>query len=209
MDVKLQELEATQLRRAVEGNQASLSWLLSFYQKRLLQYVGAILPADLKNTMEPDDLVQVIHIEVSRQIQNFQPSDEPDCFFHWLSTIARRRSIDAIRKVRAAKRGQGMTRNATAIAGDTSKVLLLEQLLAHADTPSGIMAGQEALSALDEAIADLPEQYHRVVQMYHLEQQPIEIVAKELGKSEAATYKIAQRAVHLLRTLMGQRSKFM
>lgn len=206
---KLQALEKAKLKQAIDGDHGALSWLLSFHHRQLHSLVSTQLGTDLKTVVDADDVVQMVHMEVAKRIGDFTPGDEADCFFRWLATIARRRVVDAGRKARAVKRGQNHTRPITAVTGDTSKVMLLEQLQEHTDTPSRVLASREALLALDEAIADLPEDHQRVVRMFHLEQQPIEKVAHELGRSEAATYKLSQRSLKMLKTLLGQRSKFL
>ncbi len=75
-------------------------------------------------------------------------------------------------------------------------------------TPSRHAARGEAHTALERAIAQLPEAYERVVRMYDLECRPAEEVAEALQRSVGAVFMLRARAHERLHEVMGDTSKY-
>ena len=65
--------------RTHEGNpnRSVLYHLLLDHGRWLRQYVDRRLPADVRNTLSPDDIMREIWILVFREIPDFRP-DDPD-----------------------------------------------------------------------------------------------------------------------------------
>ncbi len=83
------------------------------------------------------------------------------------------------------------------------------QLGGTATTPSGHAARDEAKTALDRAIAKLPDHYRRVIQMYDLEEQPLANVAEAMERSRGATSIMRHRAIRMLGEIMGTASQYL
>ena len=74
--------------------------------------------------------------------------------------------------------------------------------------PGGARQAQEAVAALERAIARLPEDYERVIRLYDLAGRGDEDVAGELGVSAGAVRMLRARALVRLRDLIGSESRY-
>ena len=75
-------------------------------------------------------------------------------------------------------------------------------------TPSRHAARDEAAQILEQALEQLPRNYHRVIQPYDLDSRSIEDVAAELNRSQGAVYMLRARALDRLRAILGSPSKY-
>ncbi|MGD2110306.1 MAG: tetratricopeptide repeat protein [Phycisphaerae bacterium] len=87
-----------------------------------------------------------------------------------MATIAVRRLRNAIKQKRALKRGGGRD-GITALPGDLerSAQMLLDLMVSSAKTPSRSAASHEAVEAMRAAVAELPADYRRAVQLVYIE----------------------------------------
>ena len=123
-------------------------------------------------------------------------------FLAWFRTIVNRNLIDALRALRARKRG-GERRPVSVANLQQSLSALLCRIIASDPTASRQIAAAESLAKLREAVGRLPEHYRLVVQHYDLEDEPIENVAQSLGRSIGAVFMIRSRAHDLLAAMLG------
>src|ERR1700685_4210681 len=87
------EDEYALIAQAVSGDIASLEMLLFRYRNRLLAYVQAHLPTELRGFLEPQDVVQDTWLKAIRAIGEFRPAgSEP--VYRWLVTISRNLILD-------------------------------------------------------------------------------------------------------------------
>lgn len=114
---------------------------------------------------------------------------------------------DALRSLEAHKRGGSRKRAGEGHSGD-SLLALVELLSASGSTPSGHAAANETRAVLEQSIADLPEAYRRVVQLYDLDGEPVERVAEAMNRSPGAVFMLRARAHHQLRELMGATTEY-
>jgi RNA polymerase sigma factor (sigma-70 family) len=75
-------------------------------------------------------------------------------------------------------------------------------LAADQSSPSERAARHEELLRLAEALAHLPEDQRRAVELHHLLRLSVEEVARELGRSESAVGGLLRRGLKRLRELM-------
>jgi RNA polymerase sigma-70 factor (ECF subfamily) len=93
--------------------------------------------------------------------------------------------------------------------GDRSSWLALaERSIAADGTPSHHLAGEEAVRAIQVAVAVLPDDQRAAVTLHHLEGQSIEATAAELARSQAAVRGLLQRARKSLREMLGRSSRW-
>src|SRR4051812_15566418 len=76
---------------------------LRTHSPRLRQYVTRHLPAELKEWLDPQDVVQDVFVDAFRRRGDFPIHDAEEAV-RWLLTIARNRLIDLVRQHRALKR---------------------------------------------------------------------------------------------------------
>src|SRR5688500_1786787 len=124
-----QQDAAVLVERAVAGDTRALEQLLEAHYPTLLQYVTRHLPAPLRRSTDPADIVQETYFEACRLIGGFVPAGE-DALYRWLATIARNRMLMLLRKASTRHEMAESERTATA-GGDEPVVMLLEQLAVH------------------------------------------------------------------------------
>jgi RNA polymerase sigma factor (sigma-70 family) len=194
------------VERATQGDRAALTELLELEGPAVRRVVEAELPKRFQSLLSADDVMQQTYADAFLGIERFVPRGE-GAFRAWLTRLAKRNLVDAVRMLSAEKRG-GDRRRVDAHALEESYAALYEVVQRTLSTPSRQVASREARAALDDALAKLPEHYAKVVRMYDLEGRPIEEVADSLGRRVGATYMLRSRAHDRLGVLMGSASQF-
>jgi RNA polymerase sigma-70 factor (ECF subfamily) len=132
------------------------------------------------------DLTHETFLRVHRARDRYRPGAPVG---PWVLTIARRLSIDALRR-RAAKRDR-LTRE-----GDVPEGVVMPR--EYDETPT------ELIEAVRDAIAALPEGQRAVVHMHKLEGKPLAEVARTLGIKEGAARVRAHRGYERLRKSLAR-----
>ena len=91
------DAESDLISKAVAGDLAALELLLFRHRKRLTAYVQARFPPELRDSLEPLDIVQDTWLRAIRAIATFRPV-EFDQFHRWLVTIARHVIADQLKR---------------------------------------------------------------------------------------------------------------
>ena len=203
--VRMELGEAELLARVVAGDRLALQRLLIGHQTRLMARIEQRLPPDLRSVISAEDILQETYIEVFRNIQDFQGTDE-NAFFAWLATIARNRLVDNVRAQCAVKRGGGRRRIET--TGSSSVAPLVEMLLTDSHTPSRSVAAHEFESAIGVALAGLKPEYREALQLRFLGGLSAAEVAARMDRSVWSIHKLCSRGLQQLRESMGEASKF-
>jgi RNA polymerase sigma-70 factor (ECF subfamily) len=121
----------------------------------------------------------------------------------WLRQILANQLAAAVRRHLAGKRDAGRERSLHAALEDSSA--RLEALLAADQTsPSERAVRHEELRRLAAALAALPEDQRRAVELHHLHGLPVEEVARELGRTESAAGGLLRRGLKRLRELLRE-----
>ncbi len=192
------------LRAAVSGDGDSLERLLLRHFDRLAADVSRRIPQDVRGSLSAEDVVQDTCIVVYQRISTFEPRGQA-AFHAWLLQIAENRLMDAVKALRAAKRGGGWGR----LADEAQDMIpLLEQLATHSSTPSRSAAAREAVEVLQSALDCLEPDYRDVLRMRYIEMQPIAACAAQLQRSEGAVHMLLGRALAALRSRMGESARF-
>ena len=122
-------------RRAIEGDPDALQLLLASHYDRLLAVARRSMPAELKDAVEPADVVQETRFRAARGISGLR-SEEPEAVFGWLAAIARNTILKLLESHRAAKRGGG------------ANVSLEDIVVSASERPQAIVALDDGLSEL-------------------------------------------------------------
>jgi RNA polymerase sigma-70 factor (ECF subfamily) len=117
----------------------------------------------------------------------------------WLRQILARQLADSVRRFCREKRRTNLERPLVQkLEGSSAE---LEIYLADEQTsPSQRVMREEELLALSEALAQLPGDQRRVVELHHLKGVPISQVGTALGLSRAAVAGLLRRGLSQLRT---------
>ena len=89
-----------------------------------------------------------------------------------------------------------------------SAVDLVNMLSAGSHTPSGSVAGHEAVRAVQQAISDLPEDCRQAVQLRLLEGKSLDEVASAMDRSPRAVQGLVDRARKKMRAALGRLSLY-
>jgi RNA polymerase sigma-70 factor (ECF subfamily) len=121
----------------------------------------------------------------------------------WLRKALANNLRDEVRKLTTAARDVDRERSLEA-ALDQSSARLEAWLAADQSSPSGRAERHEELLRLAEALATLPEDQRRAVELHHLQERPLAEVAAELGRSKGAVAQLLFRGLKKLRERMGE-----
>lgn len=195
------------LVRAVAGETAALEQLLVPFQSRLLARMTRKLPASLRGSIAPEDLLQETFVEVFRQIPAFRPQGH-GAFVRWLLMVADGRLIHAIRRQSAAKRGGDWGVLDPRVDG-SSAVPLLEILQVDSHSPSRSFAGREVGVVLSQALAQMKVEYREAVRLRFLEGLSVADIAQRMGRTEWSVHKLCNRGLRELRGILGDEAGYL
>lgn len=198
-----EELRAC-VKRAAGGDKDALGELLEAFGPQVESTL--VIGLTWRGLLDAGDVMQVTYLEAFMQIGRFD-SSRPEAFAGWLRRIAENNLRDAIRALEARK-NPSPRRQLNAGGGDAS-LALFDVLTAGVGTPSRAVRRDEADQRLRLALTFLPPDYARTVQLYDLDQRPVEEVAAALGRSSGAIYMLRMRAHERLRELLGSPSQIL
>jgi RNA polymerase sigma-70 factor, ECF subfamily len=171
------------IARAGRGDGEALGVLWSQHQHLLVRFLRGV------GCTTPDDVASMVWIDVAKGLARFT-GDATD-FRKWLFTIARRRSIDELRRENrrsvTVDRSAMVDRAANALANDAAEMY-------------------ERASALDRAVAvvqTLPPDQAEILMLRVVADLDVATVAAMVGKTEGNVRVIMHRALQHLATQLG------
>jgi len=167
---------------AQDGDQAAYARLL----RDVLPFLRAIVARQHRAPDRIEDVVQDVLLTVHRVRHTYDPARP---FPHWLSTIARRRSIDALRR-----RGRGAAHE---VWDEKAYETFADPL---ANKPG---EARDAAEAIRPALAALPPGQREAIELVKLRELSLEEASKASGKSVAALKVNVHRALKSLRARLG------
>jgi RNA polymerase sigma factor (sigma-70 family) len=163
---------------AQDGDRAAYERLL----RDVIPYVRAVVSAQHRRPDRVEEIVQDVLLTVHRVRHTYDPRRP---FRHWLAMIARRRSIDALRR-------RGRT-EAHEIADETAYETFADPA---ANRHAEVYAATDGLS---EAIAELTPSQREAVELLKLRELSLVEASQASGKSIAALKVNVHRAIKSLR----------
>jgi len=194
------------LQRAMAGDAAALTRLLEVHGPTVRGRIAADMPRRWQAVLSVDDVLQQAYTDAFLAIRRFIPHGD-GAFLAWLTKLAKNAMLDAIDMLNAAKRG-GERRQVMADP-ERSLTALFDAVVGASQTPSQVVAGGEALSAMRRALETLPPVYRTVIDLYDLQEKSADDAAAAIGKSVGAMYMVRARAHRRLAEIMGDRSQFL
>jgi RNA polymerase sigma-70 factor (ECF subfamily) len=199
--------EAELLRRAVAGEDLAMRQLLLPHITHLSRIIADKYPRLNDGMAGVDDIVQETLIQAYRQIQQFDP--EKGSLRTWLTKIADHRALNALRDARRVKRGGGHKRVGQVMVGDESSYHdLVELLSADIHTASRSAMRHEAVEAVKLAIAELPHDYQRAVQLCLIDGNTVKETAALMERTPESVQGLIDRARHKMRAALGRLSRY-
>jgi RNA polymerase sigma-70 factor, ECF subfamily len=160
------------------GNRAAYERLL----REILPFIRAIVRRQHATPDRIEDVTQDVLLTLHRVRHTFDPSRP---FTHWLATIARRRSLDLLRR---------RSRTAAFEIADDIAYETFADPRANKE-----QEGRDWSSALQSAVAALPERQRQAVQLLRLREMSLAEASRASGVSVAALKVNIHRAVKTLR----------
>lgn len=124
----------------------------------------------------------------------------------WLKSIAKRKLIDRIRALEAAKRGGGRARIGVGNGDSPSRMSI--ELPAQNRSPSSRAAAGEAAESVNQCLVRLPARDQVAIRMRYFEGESLESIGNKFDLSQQAVSMLLKRAILRLRKEMGGESQF-
>jgi RNA polymerase sigma-70 factor (ECF subfamily) len=192
------------IAQAVSGDRNALEQLLLNYHDRLADYVRSQFPPLLQGVSEVEDVLHKAYVKVFRGIATFEGRTE-ETFYAWLRTVARNQLADDVKHRRRERRAPQQPQD-----GQHSWVVTLsEWVVGKSVTPSRKAARQEAIRAIQVALAALPEDYRQAIWLRYMQGLSLEEAAKRMGRSPDSVRGLCARARQKLRAMMGHASSYL
>jgi RNA polymerase sigma-70 factor (ECF subfamily) len=197
------------IQRAKSGDKESLEMLLVAYFDQLYRHVARRMPDSARRNFSAEDVTQGSLLEACMKIDQFRETS-PKAFVVWLKAIGELTLLRRLRDESRQKRGGRFRRLlATEVSRSDSVLSLLDKLPAAAKTASSIMARHEALGALQVAVARLPTEQRKAIELHLLQGKSLEETARALGRTQAAVRGLVHRGKQQLAESMGRVSKWL
>jgi RNA polymerase sigma-70 factor (ECF subfamily) len=166
---------------AQDGDRAAYERLL----RDIVPFIRAVVFRQHRAADGIDEVVQDVLLTVHKVRHTYDPARP---FKHWLAMIARRRSIDALRR--------RSRRHAHEIADDTAYETFADP------AANRHLERRAAAEGLGEALASLPAQQREAVELLKLREMSLAEASKVSGRSVAALKVSVHRAIKSLRKQM-------
>jgi RNA polymerase sigma-70 factor (ECF subfamily) len=154
------------VRRALEGDRIAYEKLGRKYREPLARHVGRLV----RDRDDVDDLVQESLTKALTQLASYDPSY---AFSTWLYRIATNHSIDHLRRRKLATYSLDQPIR-------TKDGEMQAEVPDSTWRPDRHVVADQQRTLINEAIAKLPEKYHRVIVMRHVEELAYEEIAEQL-----------------------------
>jgi RNA polymerase sigma-70 factor (ECF subfamily) len=162
---------------------------------RLVAKMG--IAGELRGKVDASDVVQQTFLEAHRAQDDFKGTDTAQQAA-WLKQILARNLLDARRALRRDKRDIARERSLDATIGESSG--RMEDWLLQAQTsPSGIVAREERVLLLAEALAALPEDEQEALLLRYCRGYALEAVGEELGVTRKVASRLLRQGMATLR----------
>ena len=199
--------ESELVEKAVAGDRVAIQQLLMSHTSVLTRFAASRLPKSVRDVVDPEDIVQQTFAQAFRSISRYR-QQEGASFLSWLTGIAENKIMDTVKGLQREKRG-GNRQRVRHVATESRSVADLVNLLSTGShTPSRSVAGHEAVGAIQNAIAELPEEYRRAVQLRLLECKSLEETAQLMNRGPRAVQGLIDRAKKKMRAALGRLSMY-
>jgi RNA polymerase sigma-70 factor (ECF subfamily) len=152
----------------------------------------------LAGKLEPSDVVQETLLQAHAQRLQYRGNSENE-WRAWLRTILAHKMIDAQRK---HGRREKLPQRSLHAAFDESSARIESWLASPGGSPSEEAGRSERLLRLTEALACLPDDQRRAIELHHLDGNSVPEVGRLLGKTTASVAGLLRRGLVELRTLL-------
>jgi RNA polymerase sigma-70 factor, ECF subfamily len=182
--------DAALMLRVKQGDMAAFTELVDKYKQPVMNVAYRML----HDTMEAEDLAQVVFVQVFKSAHRYQVSSK---FSTWLFTIARNLCLNEIRRrSRHAVDSMDVTRPEQ----DDQPLHQFEDK--RTATPPERMLHRELEDKIEQALGELPETQRLAIVLCRQEELSYEEIAQVLGCSVSATKSLIHRGRETLKQML-------
>ena len=183
------------IARIRDGDEAALRPLFDRYEGLVRSRLVRRIPPDLTRKFAVEDVLQETYLTAFVRIGDFESRGD-GAFGAWLTKIALNKLREEIRRFRATRR-RGERQEVT--KGARPDTVYFE---GQDPSPSQFAMGRELELRLEAAIAALPEDYRRALDLVQAKGRTLREAAEEMGRSHEAVKKLYARAVAKLAVIL-------
>jgi RNA polymerase sigma-70 factor (ECF subfamily) len=176
---------------------------LERYRGYLRLLAGLRLDRRLRGKLDPSDLVQQTLLKAHQAAGQLRALDDEGKRAAWLRQILANTMADEVRRFSRSKRDAEMERSLVASL-DESSVRLEAWLAEDRSSPSQQAMRHEQLVRLAEALARMPEDQRRSIELHHLRGCSLADVGQQMGRSRAAVAGLLRRGLRTLRERLAE-----
>jgi RNA polymerase sigma-70 factor (ECF subfamily) len=159
------------------------------------------LDGRLRSKLDASDVVQQTLLRAHQNLQQFRGRDDAE-LRGWLRQILANALAEAARHF--GTEGRDVARERPLDAGlDQSAARLEAWVAAEQPSPSQYVSREEQLLRMAAALAELPEDQRRAVELHHLQGLPVAEVGERIGRTRAAVVGLLFRGLKRLRQLLA------
>jgi RNA polymerase sigma-70 factor (ECF subfamily) len=173
---------------------------LERYRAYLRFLAGLHFDARLSGKLDPSDVVQQTLLQAYEKLDQLRGQTEPE-LAAWLRRILANNLAEAVRQFSRRQRDVALERSLEA-ALEQSSARLVAWLVTDQASPSEQAIQHEQLVRLADALARLPEEQRRAVELHHLKGCSLVEAAAAMGRSKEAVAGLLFRAIKKLRALL-------
>jgi RNA polymerase sigma-70 factor (ECF subfamily) len=193
----------TWLRRARNGDQEAVRWLLDRYRGRLRRMIGLRLDDRLASRLDASDVVQETLIDAAQRLETYL-RERPLPFYPWLHRLALERLAQTHRyHLRTLRRQAGREFVVDNDWTGPSVRHLVDVLAASGTSPSGRLIREEDREAIWRALGELSEQDREILVMRYVDQLVFAEIAAVLGITDGAARLRHFHALQRIGPLLG------
>jgi len=195
------------LRQAQDGNEVALDELFRRYQSRLARIVRIRMSAKLRRCVETVDVVQDTYRAALKRIDDLELRSTAS-IMQWLAKIAENQMLDTHRRFYGQKRDKGREVRLGEGARDDGSSTTGRGVVPPSDqaTPAELAETAELRRLVDDAVAELPDDYREVIMLRTYYGGSWDWVAEQIGRpgGDAARQLHRRARMRLSRLLMDR-----